>query len=83
MIGIIDPTNRDKALDMILKTSIIMKKWESCEIDLVKIKSSSKRSIVGKVEEIEKLLEELYEQGLTLIASIYDDGKSKFSQAGM
>lgn len=68
---------------MILKTSIIIKKWESCEIDLVQIKSSREPSIVYKVKEIEKLLEKLYEQGLTLIASIYYDGKNKFSQAGM
>ncbi|KAI0843319.1 hypothetical protein F5Y06DRAFT_254644 [Hypoxylon sp. FL0890] len=70
----VDPSMREKAITMLLKTSIIISKWVDCEADLKRMEETTHSRHVA---EIEKQLPKLYFDSLILIASIYKSGKTK------
>jgi hypothetical protein len=71
---------RDKAISMLLKTSIVISKWVDCEADLRRMQ---KRTKSQWVENIEQRLPQLYFDSLMLIFSIYKSGRTRGSRFGM
>ncbi|QGA20938.1 hypothetical protein EYB26_008648 [Talaromyces marneffei] len=73
----VDPSMRDKAMTMLLKTSIIISKWVDREADLRRMKKGTKSQ---DVEKIEQQLPKLYFDSLMLISSIYESGRTRSSR---
>ncbi|KAI0912724.1 hypothetical protein F4823DRAFT_559659 [Ustulina deusta] len=79
----VDPSARDKAMNIMLKVKGLIDKWADGEIDLQGLKGrfSEPDHNLEKIDRIEKHLEVLYLGCLKLISSIYKSGKTKRSRA--
>jgi hypothetical protein len=77
---LVDPSLRDKARSMLLKTSIVISKWVDYEADLRRMKKRTKSQLVG---EIEQRLPKLYFDSIKLISSIYESGRTGGSRLGI
>src|SRR3569833_556666 len=71
---------RDKAVSMLLKTSLVIGRWIDCEAALVQMK---KRTEPQRIEEIEQRLPKRYVDSLELISSVYKSGMSRTDRVGM
>jgi len=71
---------RDKAISVLLKTSIAIGKWVDYEASLRRMKKRTKSQCI---KEIEQQLPELYFDSLMLISSIYKSGKTRGSRFSM
>lgn len=89
--GLMDPSTRDKAMGLLLKTNIVINKWVSREGDLRRIKLSNKSFMQSvnekvdmneKVDKIEEGLDALYFDSLVLMSSIYGAGRSRRGRFG-
>ncbi|KAI0423865.1 hypothetical protein F5Y09DRAFT_173588 [Xylaria sp. FL1042] len=79
----VDPSARDKAMNVMLKVKIIIDKWTNAEIDLRGLRGQIFRDDknLEKIDQIERNLEALYLGCLKLISSVYKAGKTRSGRA--
>ncbi|GAW10750.1 hypothetical protein ANO14919_000850 [Xylariales sp. No.14919] len=80
----VDPSTRDKAMNIMLKLKGLINKWNNSEVDLQGLKGwfSGADENLKKIDRIEENLEILYLECLKLISYIYRSGKTRGGRVG-
>ncbi|RWA10773.1 hypothetical protein EKO27_g4331 [Xylaria grammica] len=80
----VDPSTRDKAMNIMLKLKGLINKWNNSEVDLQGLKGwfSGADENLKKIDRIEENIEILYLECLKLISYIYRSGKTRGGRVG-
>ncbi|KAI0418533.1 hypothetical protein F5X98DRAFT_373681, partial [Xylaria grammica] len=80
----VDPSTRDKAMNIMLKLKGLINKWNNSEVDLQGLKGwfSGADENLKKIDRIEENIEFLYLECLKLISYIYRSGKTRGGRVG-
>jgi hypothetical protein len=75
-----DPKIREKILDVLSDTSIVINRWITYEVDFMQ---NRKSAILDEMGKLGTKLAELYQHGLEILGSIHACHSTRLKRAGM